>query len=70
MAIAWVLSRGRDIVPLVGARRRDRLAEALGANGLDLDEDTLARIEAAIPEGSVAGTRYPEPQMGTLDSER
>lgn len=70
LAIAWVLSRGEDIVPLVGARRRDRLAEALGGSDLDLDVDTLSRIEASIPEESVAGTRYPEPQMGTLDSER
>ncbi len=70
VAIAWVLSRGEDIVPLVGARRRDRLAEALPAVDLELDRATLDRIEAAVPEELVAGSRYPEPQMGTLDSER
>jgi aryl-alcohol dehydrogenase-like predicted oxidoreductase len=54
-AIAWALRRGEDIVPLVGARRRDRLAEALGALELDLD---LARVEAAIPAGAAKGERY------------
>ena len=54
-AIAWALSRGEDIVPLVGARRRDRLTEALGALDLELDLD---RIEAAIPAGAAKGERY------------
>jgi aryl-alcohol dehydrogenase-like predicted oxidoreductase len=62
-AIAWALSRGDDIVPLVGARRRTRLDEALGALGLQLD---LARIEAAIPSGAAAGDRYPAAQMAHL----
>lgn len=70
IAIAWVLSRGEDIVPLVGARRRDRLQEALGAVDVELSPDDLAAIEAAVPAGAVAGTRYPEPQMAHLDSER
>lgn len=70
VAIAWVLARGEDIVPLVGARRRDRLAEALGALELELDADALARIEAAAPAGAVAGERYPDAQMAQLDSER
>jgi aryl-alcohol dehydrogenase-like predicted oxidoreductase len=56
-AIAWALSRGEDIVPLVGARRRDRLAEALVALDLELD---LARVEAAIPAGAAKGARYPD----------
>ena len=58
LAIAWVLSRGEDVVPLVGARHRDRLAEALGALELDLTADELARIEAAVPAAAVAGSRY------------
>jgi aryl-alcohol dehydrogenase-like predicted oxidoreductase len=70
LAIAWVLSRGEDIVPLVGARRRDRLAEALGALDLNLTADDLAEIEAAVPADSAAGERYEERQMATLDSER
>jgi aryl-alcohol dehydrogenase-like predicted oxidoreductase len=62
-AIAWALSRGEDIVPLIGARRRDRLTEALQALDLQLDLD---RIEAAIPNGAAAGERYPAAQMAHL----
>ncbi|WP_329465313.1 aldo/keto reductase [Streptomyces sp. NBC_01431] len=69
IAIAWVLSRGEDIVPLVGARRRDRLTEALGALDVDLSADDLAAIEAAVPAGAAAGDRYPAAQMAHLDSE-
>ncbi|MEE6307932.1 aldo/keto reductase [Plantactinospora veratri] len=70
VAIAWVLSRGTDIVPLVGARRRDRLAESLGALDLKLHADDLAAIERAVPVGSAAGARYAAPLMAHLDSER
>jgi aryl-alcohol dehydrogenase-like predicted oxidoreductase len=70
VAIAWVLSRGEDIVPLIGARRRDRLHEALGALQVSLTDDDLARIEEAIPADAVAGDRYNEHGMATLDSER
>ena len=68
--IALGAGRGEDIVPLIGARRRDRLAESLAALELRLDERELGRIEAAVPEGAAAGERYPEPQMAHLDSER
>jgi aryl-alcohol dehydrogenase-like predicted oxidoreductase len=57
-------------VPLVGARRRDRLSEALAALDLDLSPEDLARIERAVPAGAAAGERYPTPQMTHLDSER
>jgi aryl-alcohol dehydrogenase-like predicted oxidoreductase len=67
VAVAWVLARGEDIVPLVGARRRDRLEEALGALDLEID---MERIEAAVPAGAAAGSRYDEHQMQMLDSER
>jgi aryl-alcohol dehydrogenase-like predicted oxidoreductase len=70
IAIAWVLARGTDIVPLVGARRRDRLAEALGALDITLTAADLAAIEAASPADQVAGTRYDAHQMSILDSER
>ena len=70
VAIAWVLARGEDIVPLVGARRRDRLSETLGALDLKLDAGDLAAIEGAVPAGSVAGERYDAGQMAILDSER
>jgi aryl-alcohol dehydrogenase-like predicted oxidoreductase len=70
IAIAWVLTRGQDIVPLVGARRRDRLSESLQALDLRLSAEDLARIEQAIPKGAAAGERYPAPLMAQLDSER
>jgi aryl-alcohol dehydrogenase-like predicted oxidoreductase len=70
VAIAWVLARGEDIVPLIGARTRERLSEALGALELTLDADELRQIEEAMPAEAAAGSRYPEPQMAHLDSER
>ncbi|GAA2747776.1 aldo/keto reductase [Kitasatospora cinereorecta] len=70
VAIAWVASRGSDIVPLVGARRRDRLTEALGALDVVLTAADLAAIEAAVPNGAAAGDRYAAAQMAHLDSER
>jgi aryl-alcohol dehydrogenase-like predicted oxidoreductase len=70
VAIAWVLGRGDDIVPLIGARRPDRLTEALGALDLELTPDDLTAIEEAVPAGSAAGDRYNERQMALLDSER
>ena len=70
VAIAWVLSRGEDIVPLVGARRRERLGESLGALDLRLSENDQAAIEAAVPADAAAGTRYDALQMSMLDSER
>ncbi|MCC3772744.1 aldo/keto reductase [Streptomyces sp. UNOC14_S4] len=70
IAIAWVLSRGEDIVPLVGARRRDRLTEALGALDVTLDAADLAAIEQAVPADAAAGDRYPADQMAHLDSEK
>jgi aryl-alcohol dehydrogenase-like predicted oxidoreductase len=69
-AIAWVLSRGEDIVPLIGARRRDRLEEARAALEVELSDEELAAFERAVPADSAAGERYPEQQMALLDSER
>jgi aryl-alcohol dehydrogenase-like predicted oxidoreductase len=70
VAIAWVAAQGGDIVALVGARRRERLHEALGALDVTLGEDDLARIEDAVPAGAAAGARYAAHGMVTLDSER
>ena len=70
VAVAWVLSRGEDVVPLVGARRRDRLEEVLGALEVDLTAEDLAAVEAAVPSEAVAGTRYDAAQMSFLDSEK
>jgi aryl-alcohol dehydrogenase-like predicted oxidoreductase len=70
VAIAWVLARGEDIVPLIGARRPDRLEEALGALDVELTAADLEEIEQAVPADAAAGERYPAAQMGMLDSER
>jgi aryl-alcohol dehydrogenase-like predicted oxidoreductase len=70
LAIAWVASRGDDIIPLIGTKRRDRLDEALRALDLTLSTDELAAIEAAVPADAVAGERYDAAQLTMLDSER
>jgi aryl-alcohol dehydrogenase-like predicted oxidoreductase len=69
LAIAWVLTKGSFIVPLIGARTRAQLRESLGALDVHLSPDDVARIEAAIPPDAVAGTRYDARQMQILDSE-
>ncbi|MEU7764123.1 aldo/keto reductase [Nocardia sp. NPDC049190] len=70
LAIAWALTRGADIVLVIGARRRTRLTETLGALNISLDADELSAIEAAAPADQVAGERYASAQMAMLDSER
>jgi aryl-alcohol dehydrogenase-like predicted oxidoreductase len=70
LAFAWALSRGEDIIPLMGTKRRDRLAEALAALTLRLSPAELAALETAVPPAEVAGTRYDATQMLALDSER
>ena len=70
LAIGWVLSRGSDMVALVGARRRDRLAEALVASELVLTANDLAEVERAVPIHGAAGERYHAQGMAGLDSER
>lgn len=69
LALAWVLSRGEDIIPLAGPRTRVQLDDLLGALDLALTDEDLARIEAAVPADEVAGTRYDSHQMAALDSE-
>jgi aryl-alcohol dehydrogenase-like predicted oxidoreductase len=70
LAIAWVISRGSDIVPIIGSRKRDQLSEALGALNLSLSTEDLAEIERAVPRSAAAGDRYGAEQMAMLDSER
>jgi aryl-alcohol dehydrogenase-like predicted oxidoreductase len=67
LAIAWVLSRDPHIIPLMGARTPRQLAETLGALDVALTDEDHARIDAAIPQGAVAGGRYGEHQMRTVD---
>jgi aryl-alcohol dehydrogenase-like predicted oxidoreductase len=69
VAIGWVLSRGQDIVPLVGSRTRAQLADSLGSVDIVLSATDLAAIERAVPAGAAAGDRYDPHQMAILDSE-
>jgi aryl-alcohol dehydrogenase-like predicted oxidoreductase len=69
LAIAWVAARGNDVIPLVGAKRRDQLGDAIGALGVTLSPADLARIESAMPADAVAGDRYGAALMTHLDSE-
>jgi len=70
VAIAWVAAQGKDIVPLVGARRRERLTEALGALEVELTAAHLAALAEAFPPGAAAGGRYPEEHLRHMDSEK
>ena len=70
VAIAWVAAQGNDIVPLVGARGRDRLSEALGALDVKLTPAHLAALARAFPPGAAAGARYAEAQLAHMDSEK
>jgi aryl-alcohol dehydrogenase-like predicted oxidoreductase len=70
LAIAWVLAKGDNIVPVIGARTRAQLADALGALTVTLSPAEIATLEAAVPAEAVAGTRYDAHQMNALDSER
>ena len=70
VAIAWVSAQGADVVPLVGARRRERLTEALGALDVRLSPEDLAALTRAVPANAVAGDRYPAAQLLHMDSEK
>jgi pyridoxine 4-dehydrogenase len=70
IAIAWVMAQGREIVPVIGARSRQRLAEALASLDITLTPEDLAAIERAVPRGAAAGDRYAPMQMAQLDSEK
>jgi aryl-alcohol dehydrogenase-like predicted oxidoreductase len=70
IAIAWVAAQGSDILPLIGARTRERLTEALGAVDVQLTANDLAAIEQAVPKDAAAGERYAAAQMAHLDSEK
>ena len=63
LALAWLLAQGRDIVPIPGTKRRERLEENVGAGAVRLSADEVMRISDAVPTGAASGLRYPEPQM-------
>lgn len=70
LAIAWVLAKGDDIVPVVGSRKPARLLETIAALDIQLSPEELAAIEEAVPDSAVAGERYAADQMAALDSEK
>ncbi|WP_434386260.1 aldo/keto reductase [Melittangium boletus] len=70
LAVAWVLAKGKDLVPVIGARTRAQFAESLGALDVTLSAEELQALESTLPASAVAGTRYAAPQMHHLDSER
>jgi aryl-alcohol dehydrogenase-like predicted oxidoreductase len=66
LALAWVLSRGDDIVPIPGTTKRENLEQNVAAAEIELSDDDLARMEEAAPKGATAGDRYPD--MSTIDT--
>lgn len=70
LAIAWVLSRGDMVVPVVGSRTRVQLKDALSELTVHLDETQRGRLETLVSPAAVTGTRHAAEQMRTLDSER
>jgi aryl-alcohol dehydrogenase-like predicted oxidoreductase len=70
LCIAWALAKGPNIVPLIGARTRTQLADSLAALTIRLGPEDLARIEGDVPATAIAGKRYDERGMHSLDSER
>jgi aryl-alcohol dehydrogenase-like predicted oxidoreductase len=67
IALAWVLSRGDDIIPIPGTKRRTYLEDNVAAVEVELTTQDLAELDAAFPHGVASGTRYPEPAMRHLD---
>ncbi len=67
LALAWVLSRGDDVVPIPGTKRRRWLEENVAAASIYLSQDDLRRIEEIAPRGAAAGPRYPEAGMKTVN---
>jgi aryl-alcohol dehydrogenase-like predicted oxidoreductase len=68
LAIAWVLARGEDVVPIPGTKRRRYLEENLGALEVELTAEDLAAIEEVTPRGAVAGARYNPEMMANVDA--
>ncbi|GAB3564541.1 hypothetical protein GCM10027405_20790 [Arthrobacter alkaliphilus] len=65
LALAWLLAQGEHIVPIPGTKKRERLAENLGATAVVLSPEDLQRLDELAPAGSTAGARYPN--MATID---
>jgi aryl-alcohol dehydrogenase-like predicted oxidoreductase len=67
LALAWVLAQGEDIVPIFGTKRRQYLAENLGALDVSLSPADLAELDSILPPGAASGTRYPEAAMAAVN---
>lgn len=68
LALAWVLAQGENIIPIPGTRREKYLRENMAALDVNLNADDLAQIDAALPVGAAAGTRYHETMMGRVNN--
>jgi aryl-alcohol dehydrogenase-like predicted oxidoreductase len=69
LALAWVLAKGDDLVPIPGTKRRKYLEQNLEAINIKLTPGDLARIDEVAPKGVAAGDRYSAPAMAALDRE-
>jgi aryl-alcohol dehydrogenase-like predicted oxidoreductase len=67
LALAWLLHRGRDIVPIPGTKHRARLEENVAAADIALTEEEVTRLDSAVPVGAASGARYPERAMAALN---
>jgi len=67
VALAWLLHKGLDIVPIPGTRRRSHLEDNVGAATVSLNDEEMARLDATLSPENVAGPRYTEKQMATID---
>lgn len=66
LALAWLLARGRDIVPIPGTKRKARLDENAAAAAVPITSAEVAALQDAVPTGAAAGTRYPAPAMKSV----
>jgi aryl-alcohol dehydrogenase-like predicted oxidoreductase len=67
IALAWLLHKGKDLVPIPGTKRRKYLEENVAAGQVQLDSAEMAQLDAALPPEKVAGPRYTERMMATVD---
>jgi aryl-alcohol dehydrogenase-like predicted oxidoreductase len=67
LALAWLLTRGKHVVPIPGSRRIERLEENAAAADVSLSDNELHRLEVIAPVGAAVGLRYPEPMMAALN---
>ena len=69
LALAWLLAQGDNIVPIPGTRHMDWMIENAGAGDINLDAATVSELDQLINEDTVAGNRYTDALMESVDSE-